>query len=293
MDAFISDLGRTVFFLLLFTSPLMVTATWLHRRKKAYKEKANEPFTRLLLRPPGESLRLRIEAFHEQFDDALTICALTGIGALATAFATPRTQQTPVTVGLFVITVAVTLWMGRKLSVTLTELWKYQLAFKGERAVAEELNQLMSVGFKVFHDLPFGGYNIDHVIVGTPGVFVVETKTRRKPASIKGRDKATVEAHGDVLEFPNGRDTNAVPQARRNAKSLGKWLSKAIADPITPQAIVTLPGWWVNRRQIHDVNVLNPEEIKDSFPARPKAPLTPQQVQQIVHQITTHCKLER
>jgi hypothetical protein len=41
-----------------------------------------------------------------------------------------------------------------------------RLGFKGERAVGEELNQLLRQGFHVFHDLPFDSFNIDHVIVG-------------------------------------------------------------------------------------------------------------------------------
>jgi len=54
----------------------------------------------------------------------------------------------------------------------------YQLGFQGERYVAEELNQLMADGFHVFHDVPFENYNMDHVLVGPTGVFVVETRQR-------------------------------------------------------------------------------------------------------------------
>jgi hypothetical protein len=32
-------------------------------------------------------------------------------------------------------------------------------------------------------NVPFDGFNIDRVLVGPPGVFSVETKTRREPVS--------------------------------------------------------------------------------------------------------------
>ena len=53
--------------------------------------------------------------------------------------------------------------------------------FAGERAVAEELNQLIRAGCYVFHDVPMAPYgNIDHVLVTPKGIYAVETKARRK-----------------------------------------------------------------------------------------------------------------
>ncbi len=62
----------------------------------------------------------------------------------------------------------------------------YRLGFDGERFVGEELNRLVAKRFEVYHDVPFDGFNIDHVLVGSPGVFSVETKTRRKPIGEAG-----------------------------------------------------------------------------------------------------------
>src|SRR5438876_69039 len=49
---------------------------------------------------------------------------------------------------------------------------------RGEMKVAEVLDELRSLGYRPFHDLLGTGYNIDHVIVGPAGVFVIETKFR-------------------------------------------------------------------------------------------------------------------
>lgn len=283
-----SGLGEWVLLFVVMAMPLFLLVYLVHRKREAYRAKADEPFTRLPLRPAGESLRERIQTLSEAVDEELVILCCANSVAMAVALTSHRLFITAL---LFASVCILTIWRGRRVLKTIGELWDYRLGFKGERAVAEELTQLLAAGFRVFHDVPFDGFNIDHVIIGAPGVFVVETKTRRKPANIKGTDRATVEAHGDVLEFPHGRETAAVPQARLNAKTLGAWLSQATAERVVVNGIVTLPGWWVNRRQVHDVNVLNPEEIKHSFPTRPKNPLTPEQVQRIAHQMTERCRL--
>ena len=46
----------------------------------------------------------------------------------------------------------------------------------GERLVGETLNQLSGDTTYVFHDIPGERFNVDHIIVSTRGVYVIETK---------------------------------------------------------------------------------------------------------------------
>jgi hypothetical protein len=191
-------------------------------------------------------------------------------------------------------TVLVTFWKWRKLKILIRRLWDYRLGFTGERVVGEELNQLLASGFRVFHDVPFDGFNIDHVLVGTPGVYAVETKTRRKPADVQGPEKARVTFDGETLTYPKGYvDRRALEQARRNTRTLEEWLTKACGERLVANAILTLPGWWVERRAVGDVNVLNPDEIKRSFPQRPRQTLSAPQIERISYQLTERCRLQR
>jgi hypothetical protein len=64
---------------------------------------------------------------------------------------------------------------------------------KAEQAVAEALQEL-SDDYYVFHDLEFPGFNIDHVILGPNGIFLVETKSQ----------KGNITQENDVL-LRNGR----------------------------------------------------------------------------------------
>jgi len=41
---------------------------------------------------------------------------------------------------------------------------RLQLGFDGERYVGEALTPLVADGFEIYHDSPFEGFNIDHVL---------------------------------------------------------------------------------------------------------------------------------
>lgn len=69
---------------------------------------------------------------------------------------------------------------GLKLRSTLYEYRRCRLGYLGERAVGHHLNRLAADGYRVYHDLQFEGFNIDHVLVGPSGVYSVETKTFKK-----------------------------------------------------------------------------------------------------------------
>lgn len=113
--------------------------------------------------------------------------------------------------------------------------------------MAEELNQLLAHGWRVFHDVPFEGFNIDHVAVGQTGIFAVETKTRRK-----WKDRATknpahiVRYDGRQFTWPSGATNGfGLEQAERNARTLGDWLTKATGEEVNCRPVLTLPGWWI------------------------------------------------
>lgn len=53
----------------------------------------------------------------------------------------------------------------------------------GEQWTAEELANL-SAEWRVFHDIADGRGNWDHVVIGAPGVFVVDSKRLSEPAAI-------------------------------------------------------------------------------------------------------------
>ncbi|NCD42113.1 MAG: NERD domain-containing protein [Bacteroidia bacterium] len=81
---------------------------------------------------------------------------------------------------------------------------------KAEQAVAEALLELPDE-YYVFHDLEFAGFNIDHVVLGPNGIFLVETKSQ----------KGNITQENDVL-LRNGRKffKDFLKQCWRQAYSL-------------------------------------------------------------------------
>jgi len=267
--------------------PVAFVAWRLARQRRVYDEATLPPFTELPLRPPGESVRERLEKTRDHYDSVATtmvLCGAVGAALLSTFWG----RWLAVGMVFAVMTGAIAL-EARKLRRILRDLWNLKLGYMGERVVGEELNQLLAAGFRVFHDLPFDGFNIDHVIVGPVGVFAVETKAKRKPADIKGTARATLVFDGRTLHFPKGYDEKPVEQARLNARTLSEWLTSATGDIVPVKPILTYPGWWIDRKAVSDVNVLNPSEIKRSFPS--KVVLSREQIQRICHQLTERCRL--
>lgn len=197
---------------------LLVLTVAHQRRKRDLKH----PSTSFLLHPPGESLRLRLEQLDEALTDQVLslvgVCAFIGLGAWAW-------QDSPALSGLMILIGLVTfaIFSGKLLAAQKLRRDCY-LGFLGERALGEELNQLLANGWSVFHDAEFSdnpgtkSFNVDHVVVGTGGLFAIETKTRRKKIKHSKSDpKNEVIFNGATLSFPWGEENFGVREARERA----------------------------------------------------------------------------
>jgi hypothetical protein len=71
---------------------------------------------------------------------------------------------------------------------------------RAETSVGKELNELRREGFTVMHDIEQGGEgNIDHLVSGPTGVFLVETKLRRYiPSDLVKVKRQAVRLHAEL-----------------------------------------------------------------------------------------------
>jgi hypothetical protein len=173
---------------------------------------------------------------------------------------------------------------------TLPKRRDLRLGLQGELAVAEELNRLMLNGYHVYHDLPAEKFNIDHVVVGRTGVFGVETKTRSKRKTGRGKQDAEVTYDGMRLQFPGGYEMDALSQTRDQALWLQQWLSSAVGEKITVEPILTLPGWFVKRTKPDGLPVLNAKEIPKFIMYDRKPVLSDSMITRIIHQVDQRCR---
>jgi hypothetical protein len=134
----------------------------------------------------------------------------------------------------------------------------------GERAVAQLLHRdFLPEGYRVLHDLRLENGNIDHIVIGPQGVFVIETKTWSVP--IDGEPVVRFDGR-EIGGMGWKPDRNPVTQVQQQAMRVRDILSEKLGLKTFVHAIVTLPGWKVEQPPAGvtgSVWVLAPRDIRE------------------------------
>lgn len=286
--------------LLVVTASVAITVG-TRRVLAAERAKSRSPFTEKMLRPPGESLRLRLDDLRLDLFEAGMITGIflmtPGIVAMPMDFSRFAALIVWAVVAVMSYATAIVYW--RKLRRLRESVRNCRLGFEGERYVGAELNTLMAQGYRVFHDFLIdwdpgeaSNRNIDHIAVGPAGVFAIETKARRKSLTLDDRKEShRVEFTGETLLFPEGEDRKMVKQAARNAADLSKWLTGSATRKVVVKPVLVLPGWYVDRTGKGAIYVWSGKELVPNLPGiRNGGGLDAEQIQQIGDRIETHCR---
>ncbi|MCE5233903.1 MAG: nuclease-related domain-containing protein [Mizugakiibacter sp.] len=241
--------------------PIGILALWVwwHRRT----DRRRSPLTTELHNLPGEQARREAERLAESAGDRLMIAVLVGPLALA-AWALQKIDKHllrfgPAEIALLIIVVAVACWAIWSAGKRLRDRWNYLDGIAAERATAQALMPLISKGCAIYHDIPTGMFNLDHVVVGPDGVFMIEAKSRRKPAA-RGKASAEVRFDGKTLEFPGWRETKMLDQTRAQTRWLNDYLYRKTGERVSVKPVLALPGWFVSNSVLSpDMHVINPK----------------------------------
>jgi hypothetical protein len=223
------------------------------------KASSKSPLREPPLRLPGQSIDEQINRLlnEKQLNYALFAFGVFLLAVGAWVQALTGSQLNP---WLFsAVAVLVIGYCARRIRQTGNEVRRLRLGRDGERTVAEQLDILKSQGAIVFHDLIGDGFNLDHVVLSSQGVFVVETKTHSKP--IKG--SPTVTFDGKTLLI-NGfePERNPVTQVEGNARWLAQMLRASTGKEFPVRGVVLFPGWFVEfSPKGSSVWVLNPKAL--------------------------------
>jgi hypothetical protein len=282
---------RQVLVTIICLIPVVVVLVLIRWQSAAKASRKAAPFQELRRRQAGETIRAKLAELDDKIGHEIALLVFVPIlVGVAASYIRPATWFG---FAFFIaISVLCTALFGFRLHRVLSKRENYQLGFDGERFVGEELNRLYAHGFEVYQDVPFDGFNIDHVLVGSGGVFSVETKTRRKPVNESGGKVYRAQFDGHCLHWPWGSDTHGLDQAVNNAQTLARWLSGAVGDPVNPTPILTLPGWMVDRTvPPTKVHVLNPKEILGVVSNAKEQRLSENLIKRICYQLDQKCKL--
>ena len=279
--------------------PIAAAALSLVRFIRQNRGRGKAPVNDRLLRPPGHTLRIKLDRFDEKFTAAVVQLLLISATLLVLLWVIPRiVQGSPARLlsfaGALALSAGISWYIARRVRAALVQGRNDTLGYRGELCAGQELNELMRNGCFVFHDVPGdGAWNIDHVVVAPSGVFAVETKTRSKPVNVEGRKNYEVWYDGKELEFPTWKDRHGLEQAEQNARWLSKFLSGAMAETIKAVPVLVLPGWFVSRRPNTPMNavlVLSLNGARKYLLDYRGPSLTERQMSQIAHHLEQRCR---
>jgi hypothetical protein len=275
----------------------LIAAILLDRERRKKTEKP--PQSEKLLRPPGYSLSIRLDENADKLlDDLLASCGLSAIAGIAAWFFGVLFFNHAPFLWIAVCTLVLTLFLIASGLSAIRAFRRYQaaqnirLGLRGEQAVAEALNEAAEFGFRSFHDLPAEEtWNIDHVVVGTRGVFLIETKTYRRRGSKTAQAAHEVIYSGEFLQFPMFKTNKPIEQAKRNAKWLSNYLRNKTGEPVEVFPLVVLPGWFVKIPQKGNfgVNVVNANYLP-GFLQRQTEKIELSQVRRIITALDEKCR---
>jgi len=280
-------------------APLLALAGALAIDKRNRKATEKPPQSEKLLRPPGYSLAIRFDETIDKilWDIGIACCFSAFAGASAYCVANFLAARAPMFALLVAIVFLVVFVLGGILAALrafarMREAQNIRLGLRGEQAVAEVLYEIGDSGFRAFHDFPGGdNWNIDHVAVGNRGVFLIETKARRRRKSRNGQAEHVVIYDGETLRFPYCVNRRAVPQAQRNAKWLSNYLTKKTGEPVDVKPIVVLPGWFVDgdNRGNFPVKAMNAAYLAGYLRGQGES-IEPPQVRRIIAALDEKCR---
>jgi Nuclease-related domain len=274
---------------------LPVGVVWWDRRKRRTRKPFGENVR--LLRMPGEYLFGRViehdvSAMQWTFG-LMVVPILAGTVALQILPYFLGKTVPSLVIGLVVFVSAMALCIWRLVN-RLKRRQDDYLGFFGERIVADCLEPLKEKGWFIFHDIQCvgetGKFNLDHVAVGPGGLWIVETKTRRKGRARAGREKGVVKFDGVKIFWPWWDDGKSVKQAVDNANWLQEWLQTLTGRKFEVSAVVAIPGYKIEEIGKGGIRVVEPEDLPKVLVGFGKMVLTAEDIKTVRLQLAAKCR---
>lgn len=224
-------------------------------------ESSKSPLKAKPLRNPGESTEAAVQDYlWEKLFPYFLIASLLGYMAFMEwyrYYANPPVSPWLYTI-IFIIALALAVFKFYKLRPLIRNM---KLGRDGEKVVGQFLESLRESGAKVYHDIPGDNFNLDHVVISTTGIYLIETKTYSKPAS--GEPTITFDGERVTLRERGSYDAPVI-----QVKAGSAWLKEQLKSstgkifPIRP--VLAFPGWFVQptvEAKRSDIWVLNPKAL--------------------------------
>ncbi|RLA18529.1 MAG: NERD domain-containing protein [Gammaproteobacteria bacterium] len=233
------------------------------------KKQKKSPLKDKPLRSPGQSLDEKIQKIIDEDSASYILFPILIVGFTVYSWLLWfQIVKLPNPLLITIISILISIYCFFRVLKTRKRLKFLRLGRDGERAVGQTLNALRGKGYRVFHDLIGGEFNLDHVIVCEHGVFSIETKTYSKPK--KGECKIIYSEEGISIDgYKSEKKILIQVEAQK------KWLEKQIVlltgIKITVKPVIVFPGWYIeNQNKGSNVWVLEPKALPTFIGNSPK-----------------------
>ena len=203
---------------------------------------------------PGESAQARYEhdralARQRIRDAAPFLFGVAGLASLLAFWAVGIFVPWPYPFVAAVLVVVLLLYLLGRMT---PEVIDWKRGAEAERRVGESLDALAPLGFITLYDRSLMGRsgNLDAVTVGPPGIFVVESKWRRRP----------VEAINRRLEVGGREQPEVVRQVREQAMAV----QVSIAETINAHRLTVRPVICIGNREVEKASRVGGIPVLDS-----------------------------
>jgi hypothetical protein len=143
---------------------------------------------------------------------------------------------------LFIVAAVIVTAIGvRRIYRARVRIKALKLGLAGERAVGQFLEGLRIGGARILHDIQGDGFNVDHVVVSSRGIYCIETKTisKRRPDAIVRYDGLRLLIDGRTP------DRDPIKQVTAAAKWLSTQISDSTGKRFWVRPVVVYPGWFI------------------------------------------------
>lgn len=155
------------------------------------------------------------------------------------------------------------------------------LTARNQWLTGQALIPLVHQGYHLYHNVQVNDEVIDHLVVGTKGIFAIQVFT---PPVITNRTegKETTAAYdGRSLVYGGRPDFETINRAQLRTDQLSEWLSGFLSEPVAARAVVAMPGWTVRRTSSEGISVVNPRQFGALFAHISARPLEAADIQTI------------
>ncbi|HEX6930104.1 MAG TPA: nuclease-related domain-containing protein [Gammaproteobacteria bacterium] len=118
---------------------------------------------------------------------------------------------------------------------------RLRFAWAARTAIGNVLKRLNFSGNRVFHDVAVEGAVIDHVVIGTRGIFAINVVPR---AVAKGDgERPAAELKNGKLAFAGRAEALPVGDAARNMTLLAAAAGRIVGHRVPVRSVLAVPGW--------------------------------------------------